>query len=225
MNLKIKAVKEPISFFDIPAIAKKSVKTVLLVRHSIRESLEGGIDPGLTDEGRKYAEDCGKYLAGLENVCFGSSARKRTVETVKALIHGGNLAESEIKIYPEIFDRAMFDPPENLDKFIAEKTIHEKIRTYFADGKVEGMTDLDEFSAKLLDFLLKTDFGNNNAILATHDIIIVALLSTLKVYKFAINDWCNYVQGAFLSQSQDGSWTVYYAVPNINDRKLFSFFV
>ena len=78
-----------LSFKDMPILAKQYDRTVLLLRHSMRESLNNGMDPGLTPEGRNYALQCGSFLTGLEEVSFGSSPRKRTIETAQALQQDG----------------------------------------------------------------------------------------------------------------------------------------
>ena len=60
----VKANTNIISFNEIPKLANESQRSVLLVRHSMRESLQNGnYDPGLTTEGHNYAIECGKLLA------------------------------------------------------------------------------------------------------------------------------------------------------------------
>ena len=107
---------EILSFTDVAQIAGNSEKSVLLIRHSYRESLQNGnLDPELTSEGWKYAVECGTFLKGMKEICFGASPRKRTFQTVEAIIKGGELGEENtIKPYPCLHDTAMFSPPEGL---------------------------------------------------------------------------------------------------------------
>ena len=218
---------EIISFAEIPALAEKSQRSVLLLRHSIRESLvNGNYDPGLTDEGRKYAIDCGKLLTGLKDVGFGASPRKRTIETAQALMEGGNFqALQEILPCPEIYDHSMFESPQALEQAIDNGTIPVLFRQYFSTGKAEGMKDAKLFVADLLNFLTQSEFGAKNTILCTHDIVIVTLLYFSKVRLFTPDDWCGYVQGAALFLEKDNSWRLAYTVPDAANRQPYSLFV
>ncbi len=218
--------KEILSFSDLPEIAEGASKTVLLVRHSFRQSLQNGShDPGLTPEGWDYAKECGAYLKGLKEVCFGSSIRKRTIETVQALIEGAGFEPSEITHYPVIYDTALFQTPEDLDITIDKGNIPVLLKQYFTTGQAERMIDLPEYHRRLLEFLTTTEFEKKNVILATHDIVTAALLLPLKVYPFHQDDWCGYVQGAALYQSADGDWTIGYIVPDKTKRKKHALFV
>ena len=71
----------------------------------------------------------------------------------------------------------------------------------------------------------KAYIPKKNQLLATHDIVIVALLHTLGVHKFVQDDWCGYVQGAFLAQDNQGNWQVYYAVPDKENRQKYTLFI
>lgn len=57
-----------------------------------------------------------------------------------------------------------------------------------------------------------------------HDIVIAVLLSALKVYDFKPDDWCGYVQGAFL-YLQNGTWNIAYSVPDVKNRPRTELFV
>ena len=220
--------KEIISFKEIPLLSENAGKSVLLLRHSYRESLQhGNLDPGLTAEGWEYAVECGTFLKGMKDVCFGASPRKRTIQTVQALIKGGELCEGEplIATFPQLHDTAMFSPPEMLGVSIAENTLSQLLRTYYATGNAPSMIGLEEFAGGLADFLTGTEFGKKNVILATHDIVLIALLSFFRVYPFREEDWCGYVQGAFLYSDKNGQWTICYAVPDKATRKECKLFV
>ena len=220
--------REIISFKDIPAITEKSQKSVLLIRHSYRKSLQNvNPDPELTPEGWDYAVQCGSFLKGMKDVCFGSSPRRRTLQTIEGIIKGGELGneESIIKPYPCLHDTAMFSPPEELMRTVEDHTLPQLLRTYYATGKAPSMIDLPVFAENLASFLTTTEFEKKNVILATHDIILIALLTYFKVYPFREDDWCGYVQGAFFHQDQKGVWTISYAVPDKNNRPQCKLFV
>lgn len=219
--------KEIVSFQEIPLITQHAEKSVLLVRHSFRESLENGnLDPGLTVKGWEYAVECGKYLKGIKDIALGSSPRKRTIQTIQALVKGGELGE-ELPIVPynALHDTAMFSPPEELYSAIENKTLPQLLKTYYSTGNASGMIGKKEFANSLLDFLTGTQFGKKNVLLASHDILLITLLLHFQVYPFRENDWFGYVQGVFLWQDQEGVWTISYAVPDKNNRELCQLFV
>lgn len=217
-------IREIISFEEAAKIANASTQSVLLLRHSYRESLvNGNHDPGLTSAGWAYAVECGKFLKDIKNVCFASSPRKRTTETVQAIIRGGQLSESEIVPHMEIHDTAMFTKPENLADAIENNLIPALLKEYFATGSAPGMRHIGEFAPNLLEFLTAPR-PCPNVIMSTHDIVVVALLSFYKVYKFTQNDWCGYVQGVFL-YLQNGNWNIAYCVPDAKNRPINQLFV
>lgn len=216
--------KEMISFEDAAKLSAVSEQSVLLVRHSYRESLvNGNHDPGLTAAGYEYAVECGKFLKDMKNVCFGASSRKRTTETVKALISGAGFTASDIVPCPVLHDTAMFSPPENLGIAIENGSIPSLLKSYFLTGTAPGMRDIKEYAPALLAFLTG-DFPYPNVILSTHDIVVVALLSFFKAWSFTAEDWCGYVQGAFLYR-QNGDWNIAYCVPDKLNRPQTPLFV
>ena len=220
----MKINKNIISFADIPAVAAASSKSVLLVRHSYRESLVGGNhDPSLTARGKEYAQECGNLLKGLQNVCFGASSRKRTMETVEGLITGAGFSAKEIVPCPLLHDTAMFLKPDNLAAAIESGSIPMLLKSYFTTGTAPGMHHIKEFAPALFTFLA-SDFPCPNVVLSTHDIVVVALLSFFQVYEFKQDDWCGYIQGAFM-YCQDGEWTLAYAVPDSANRIKAQLFV
>ena len=223
--MKIKVQKGILSFKDIPSKAAKADQTVLLLRHSMRRSLnEGTFDPGLTPEGTAYAVECGRLLAGLPDVCFGASPRLRTIETARCLMQGGGFPESEISLYPQIRDTAIFTRPENLDIALTNGNVPQLLQAYFLTGKAEGMIDLPTASGNLLSFLTRTEFPSSCVVLTTHDIICATLLLVHAVYPFRLDDWCGYIQGGALFCHQ-GSWELYYTVPDSENRPKYTLFV
>ena len=227
-NLTMNINHEIISFSDIPILASNAQKSVLLVRHSYRESLQNGnMDPGLTVEGFDYAIECGTFLTGLKDVCFGSSPRRRTIQTIQCVAKGGNLGDETIAIptYNQLHDTAMFSPPEALGWAVDNNTLGKLLNEYYSTGNAQDMIPLKEFAANLANFLTQTKFEKKNVILASHDIIIISLLTYFNVYKFQLNDWFGYVQGAFLYQNNNDQWTICYAVPDKNNRQVCQLFV
>ena len=216
--------KNIFSFADAVATSAQSAQSVLLVRHSYRESLvNGNYDPGLTAAGWDHAVECGKWLKNWRNVAYGSSSRKRTVETLRGLICGAGFPEQEISPYALLHDTAMFARPENLEIAIERGTVPALLKEYFATGTAPGMRHINEYVPELLTSLTASASANN-MLLCTHDIVIVALLSFFKVYNFTPEDWCGYVQGAFLYR-QNGVWNIAYAVPDKSKREACSLFV
>ena len=213
-----------VSFNEAVKISEASDRSVLLVRHSYRESLvNGNHDPGLTAAGWEYAVQCGKFLQGMQDVCLGASTRKRTIETVEALAKGAGISVQELIPCPLLHDTAMFSKPENLGIAIENGSIPALLKSYFTTGTAPGMRNITEFVPELLAFLTGS-FPFPNVILSTHDIVIVALLSALRVYEFKQDDWCGYVQGAFLYQ-QNGIWNIAYCVPDTSNRTKTELFV
>lgn len=216
--------KEIFSFEDAVAVSRTAQRSVLLLRHSYRESLaQGNYDPGLTQAGWDYAVACGKFLKGMENVTFVSSSRKRTLETLKALICGAELENGEIPHLAQLHDTALFEKPENLGISIEEGTLPALLKEYYATGNAPGMRPVQEFVPELLG-ALTAPRPRPNVICCTHDIIAVALLNFYKVYDFTPSDWCGYVQGAFL-YLQDEKWQIAYIVPDKSARPLTGLFV
>ena len=221
----VKANTNIISFNEIPKLANESQRSVLLVRHSMRESLQNGnYDPGLTTEGHNYAIECGKLLAQWSDVSCGASARKRTIDTIKDLLEGANIDGGNIELVPEIYDAAMFESEEIFNLSIDNGEIPKLLQIYFATGNAPGMVNMKLFTNRLLKRLTSNQ-GKKNQLLATHDIVIVALLHTLGVHKFVQDDWCGYVQGAFLAQDNQGNWQVYYAVPDKENHQKYTLFI
>ena len=220
--------KELLSFRDVAEQARRSEKTVLLLRHSMRESLKNGTsDPALTPEGMEYARSCGALLSLPGDAGSGASPRKRTVQTAKLLSREmtGGESRSEVRIFPEISDTAMFKNPEKLDMALRDWDIPALLRQYYSTGTAAGMKDLEPFSAGLVRFLTETDFGCRNMVLVTHDILIVALLTALRVRVFTPDDRCGHIEGAALFRSSDGRWTIAYAVPDVRTRKKMTLFI
>lgn len=224
--IDLKIQKKILSFREIPELAAKSQKAVLMLRHSIRESLNNGTyDPELTKEGFAYALECGSLLAGLEDVCFCASPRKRTIQTAEAVMQGAELGKCDIRTAPEIKDTVIFETPEDLYNSLAGGYAGKLLKEYYSTGKAAGMIDLKDSHAALIRFLTETEFEKKNCILTSHDIIVMTLLAPLEIYPFTLEDWCGYVQGAALFMDEKGKWSIYYTVPDAASREKYALFV
>ena len=221
-------IQETVSFRDAAERAGHSDRTVLLLRHSMRESLKCGTsDPPLTSEGMEYARNCGTLLAALKDAGFGASPRIRGIQTAQMLMQGsgGDIENGTIRTVGEISDTAMFDYPERLDDALKGSDIPALLRQYYSTGRCPGMKDLEPFAAGLAKFLTETDFGCRNMILISHDIVIVALMSVLKARVFKADDWCGYLEGAALFRSHEGEWAIGYVVPDLRTKKRMTLFI
>jgi len=223
--MELQPENQILSFRDIPALAERSERSVVLLRHSMRVSLNHGTDPGLTPEGTAFARQCGTLLAGLSEAGFGASPRKRALLTAEALKQEIDPAAGETAVFPELADTAMFVRPDMLDIALRNSKIPAILREYYTTGHTEGLIDRKDFASGLMQFLTSRDFKSRNTILITHDILIVCLLTHLKVYPFEFNDWCGYIQGAALFRSTDGVWSIRYTVPDAANRPKTALFV
>lgn len=225
----MKINKRILSFADAVSSSGEARKCVLLLRHSMRRSLkEGSFDPGLTPAGAEYALACGKEFAPWKGkVSFGASGRLRTRETAECLIRGGDLEEgiSPVKVYQQIGDDAMFLSEKDLDALLGSDHVLETMQEYYASGTGPGMIPFAEFASRLTVFLTETPFEKKNAVLVTHDILIVALLLHWKVYDFCPSDWMGYIQGAALFMDEAGQWSISYIVPDVSKRETSVLFV
>lgn len=217
---------EPVLIGSIPVIAGDATRTVLLVRHSIRESLRAGsTDPDLTPEGEELARRCGQLLSGLGGASFGASPRKRTLETARCLMEGGGFEKRSIRECPEIGDLTIFSSPVNFEAMLRTHDTEKTMREYFATGHAAGLKDMHQFAGELLTFLTGACARSSCAVLVSHDVLAMTVLSALGVRRFAIDDWCGYLHGALLTQDGNGVWTAAYAVPDYDAGKKHRLFV
>ena len=217
----------PVLFGSIPAIAARSERTVLMVRHSIRESLRSvSIDPVLTPEGEDFARRCGKLLVGLgDDVAFGASPRRRTRNTARCLIEGGGFRVREIRDCPELDDMTIFSRPVDFEAMLRTHNTENVMREYFSTGHANFLKDLRPFAAQILAFLTETRFDVPCAVFVSHDVLAMAVLTALGVRTFSIDDWCGYLHGVLLTQNTDGVWTAAYTLPDCDSGKKHRLFV
>ena len=216
----------PILYSAIPALAEKSDRTVLMVRHSIRESLRAAsVDPALTPEGEELAHTCGRLLAGLGDVSFGASPRRRTRDTARCLMEGGAFPPREIRDCPEIGDLTIFSRPVDFEAMLRTHNTENVMREYYSTGHADGLKDMRPFAAQILKFLTGTPFLSSRMLFVSHDVLAMAVLAALGVRTFAIDDWCGYLHGILLTQDRDGVWTAAYALPDCDDGKKHRLFV
>ena len=218
--------RSPVYYRDIPSLADASARTVLVVRHSIRESLRGGtIDPALTEEGVELARKCGRQLAKLRDVSFGASPRLRTRQTAQYMIEGGGFRTGGVFDCPELVDTSIFRETADLAEMLRTRSTEPALRAYYATGHVEGLKDLKPFAEELLRYLTGTRFETDRTVLVTHDVLIMAVLTAVGVRTFTPEDWCGYLHGALLTQDEAGVWTAAYAVPDHDEGKTYRLFV
>ncbi len=218
---------KPVLFGNIPAIADDSDRTVLVIRHSIRESLRAGsVDPDLTPEGAELAVQCGRLLSGLgDDVMFGASPRTRTRKTALRMMEGGGFPRQEVRDCPELGDLTIFSQPVNFEAMLRTRNTEIVMREYFSTGHAEGLKDMHSFAGELLKFLTETPFPAPRAVFVSHDVLAMTILSALGVRKFTIDDWCGYLHGVLLTRSREGEWTAAYAVPDYDAGKRHRLFV
>ena len=218
---------DPVLLGNVPAIADDSARTVLLVRHSIRESLRAGsVDPGLTPEGEALAVRCGRLLAGLGgDVMFGASPRRRTRRTALCLMEGGGFPPRDICDCPELGDLTIFSSPVDFEAMLRTRNTENVMREYFSTGHAEGLKDIRPFAGELLEFLTKTPFPTVRAVFVSHDVLAMSILSALGVRTFSVDDWCGYLHGVLLTQDRGGKWTASYAVPDYDEGRRHRLFV
>ena len=131
---------------------------MLVVRHSIRESLRGGtIDPALTAEGVELARKCGRQLAKLGNVSFGASPRLRTRQTAQHIIEGGGFRSDGVFDCPELVDTSIFRETADLAEMLRTRSTEKSLREYYATGHTEGLKDMKPFAEELLRYLKPED--------------------------------------------------------------------
>jgi len=219
--------REPVLLGDIPALAEASDRTVLVVRHSIRESLRAGsVDPDLTPEGAELAQHCGRLLSGLGNdIVFAASPRTRTRRTAQHMMKGGGFPRQEVRDCPELGDLTIFAHPVDFEAMLRTRNTENVMREYFSTGHAEGLKDMRPFAAELLSFLTGTPFPASRTVIVSHDVLAMSILSALGVRRFLIEDWCGYLHGVLLTRGRDGKWTAAYAVPDFDAGKKHRLFV
>ena len=219
--------RKPVLLGDIPALADASDQTVLVVRHSIRESLRAGsVDPDLTPEGAELARRCGRLLSGLGNdVLFAASPRTRTRRTAQYMMEGGGFPRQDVRDCPELGDLTIFAHPVNFEAMLRTRNTENVMREYFSTGHAEGLKDMRFFAEELLSFLTGTPFPASRTIIVSHDVLAMSILSALGVRRFLVEDWCGYLHGVLLTRGRDGKWTAAYAVPDYDAGKKHRLFV
>ena len=221
----------PVLFGNIPDIAESSDRIVLMLRHSVRESLRGfSPDPELTEEGRTLARKCGEMLSGLGDVSFGASPRQRTRETARCMIEGGGFRTQDIHDSPELGDMIIFTRPLNyfflrLCAMFHTNRMENVMSEYFTTGHVKGLKDMRPLAAQILKYLTATTFSSSRTVFVSHDVLAMTVLMALGVRTFTIDDWCGYMHGVLLTQDRNGVWTAAYALPDYDEGKKQRLFV
>ena len=218
---------KPVLLGSVSAYADASVRTILVLRHSIRESLRAGsVDPDLTPEGAELAKRCGRLLAGLgDEVIFGASPRKRSHNTALCMMRGGGFPVRPVMKCPELGDLTIFSRPVNFEAMLRTRNTENVMREYFSAGHAEGLKDMRPFAAELLKYLTETTFPASRMVFISHDVLAMSILSDLGVRAFSVEDWCGYLHGLLLTQAPDGVWTAAYAVPDYDTGRTHRLFV
>lgn len=219
--------REPVLLGSIPALSDASDRTVLVLRHSIRESLRAGsVDPDLTPEGVDLARRCGRLLSGLgDDVMFAASPRTRTRRTAECMIEGGGFPRQPVRDCPELGDLTIFAQPVNFEAMLRTRNTENVMREYYSTGRAEGLKDMRPFAGELLGYLTGTPFPAPCTVIVSHDVLAMSILSALGVRTFSIDDWCGYLHGVLLTRGHDGVWTAAYAVPDYDAGKKHRLFV
>ncbi len=219
--------REPVFLGDIPSLADVSDRTVLVVRHSIRESLRAGsVDPDLTPEGVELAQRCGRLLSGMgKDTSFAASPRTRTRRTAQCMMEGGGFSKQDIRDCPELGDLTIFAHPVDFEAMLRTRNTEKVMREYFSTGHAEGLKDMRSFAGELLDYLTGTPFPASRTVIVSHDVLVMSILSALGVRTFLVEDWCGYLHGVLLTRGRDGIWTAAYAVPDYDAGKRHRLFV
>ena len=219
--------REPVLLGNIPVLADASDRTVLVLRHSIRESLRAGsVDPDLTPEGAELATRCGRLLSGLGNeVLFAASPRTRTRRTAQCMMEGGGFPRRDVRDCPELGDLTIFSRPVDFEAMLRTRNTEKVMREYYSTGHAEGLKDMDPFAEELLRFLTGEPYPSSRTVIVSHDVLAMAILSALKVRTFSIEDWCGYLHGVLLTRDKSGVWTAAYAVPDYDEGKRHRLFV
>ena len=217
----------PVLYSAIPAFTDHSVRTVLMVRHSIRESLRAySVDPALTPEGEALARRCGKLLSGLGNdVSFGASPRRRTRDTARCLIEGGGFRAQDIRDCPEIGDLTIFSREIDFEAMLRTHNTENVMREYFSTGHAEGLKDMHPFGTRILEFLTGDVFDTPCSVFVSHDVLAMAALAAIGVRGFSNDDWCGFLHGILLTRDADGVWTAAYTLPDYDVGKKYRLFV
>ena len=219
--------REPVLLGNIPALADASSRTVLVLRHSIRESLRvGSVDPDLTPEGMALALRCGRLISGLgDDVLFAASPRTRTRRTAQCMMEGGGFPRRDVVNCPELGDLTIFSRPVDFEAMLRTHNTEPVMREYYSTGHAEGLKDMRPFAEELLRFLTGTPFPASRTVIVSHDVLAMVILSALGVRTFSIEDWCGYLHGVLLTRGRDGVWTAAYAVPDYDAGKKHRLFV
>ena len=222
----IRINSSPVLYSAIPVLAEKSARTVLMVRHSIRESLRAlSIDPVLTPEGEELARRCGKLLSGLGGASFGASPRQRTRDTARCLIKGGGFRARDIRDCPEISDMTIFQHEVDFEAMLRTHNTENVMREYFSTGHAEGLKDMRPFGAQIVDFLTDEIFDTPCSVFVSHDVLAMAALGAIGVRSFSNDDWCGFLHGILLTRDADGVWTAAYTLPDYDAGKKYRLFV
>lgn len=193
--------------------APRDRAVVVLLRHSVRDSLPAG-DAGhtlpITEVGHRLARELGERLRGQLRT-LRSSPLLRCVQTAEALVEGAQAA------LPVIPDRHLGDPgvfvidalraPANWEALGHEGVMEHLVRGPLA---LPGMARPDEAARFLVLHMLAVAAGQPGIhIFVTHDSLVTATAARLLGQALGADDWPWYLEGAFFWQEGAGVHVAY----------------
>ena len=177
------------SVLDLLKLLPSKERTIILIRHSERPSLEGipisawnGI--GLTERGVEAAGDFGRELAGAVN---GANLRvygwglQRCIDTANAIAEGAEKAGGSVvdrrvlRLKSPIADRAGYEAAQMSGQWM------ETVEDWLRGGLGSPMVPIHEYGPEILRSLLDptVSVSGETSVVVTHDLQIMAFSSHL----------------------------------------------
>ena len=199
----------------------QSVKGILFLRHAERPPLEKddptfGAALGITDNGVKMTQSCGKILGSIEGCVFGATPMRRTHETARVLADSMGYSGANIFDAPEAGVAGIY--AENfaeIHKGYEREGAIPFTDKYLNTGTASGYVPLKEGTRRICKWLTETDFGGRCTVIVSHDIFIAAILRSLDVGIFDSENWIGFLQAAAFINDKSNMWKVYYCVPDM----------
>ncbi|MDD3257728.1 MAG: histidine phosphatase family protein [Methanocorpusculum sp.] len=196
----------------IPAVLKTTEwdAAIVLIRHAEREPFRKG-EPGsmkkLTPRGESVAECFGRELCGRPVRAY-ASPMIRCMRTAELILEGAGvnsgteaselLGEPGAYIFDDELTRGFY--VQNPTKTVTLEYIHE--------GVLPGHYKIREGTQRLFNFLKETAVPNGISVCVTHDVFLVAFVSTLTGYDFT-DDWTGFLDGCILFRRKE-TWYLWW---------------
>lgn len=203
----------PLTILSDLALVPSDRPVVLLLRHSIRESLppDGvGYMLPITEAGRGLATELGQNLRGNVRTLH-SSPLLRCMQTAEALAEGAHANFSIVS------DRRLGDPGVYvIDDKLAwsnwESLGHDGVMRHLANeaNALPGMAKPDDAAHILLQHMFDSAGDRPGMhIFITHDLLVVATISRLRGRPLEVESWPDFLDGAFFWKEQAALRTAY----------------